>query len=300
MSDVPPIVDAHHHLCNLSRQSYPWLERPVEQGFPYHGDDRPIRRDYLVEDYLADVGDLELTGFVHIENGAADPRAETRWLVEVMRSAPVPSALVAKTDLLAVMAAADLEWQAAQPGVRGIRQILSWHPDPAFTHTAQPDIIENPLWLANFARLEALNLSFDLQVYPHQLEQAVALARAFPEVRIILDHAGMPISRTGPGLVRWRERMRDLARCPNVTCKISGIGTQDHSWTVQSIRPIVLGAIEAFGPDRCMFASNFPVDSLYSGFVELYAAFAHLTRDFSASERTRLFSGTAVEIYRPD
>lgn len=304
MSDAPPrlpdlpIVDAHHHLCNLSRQSYPWLERAVEQGFPYHGDDTPIRRDYLVADYLADVGDLHLAGSVHVENGAADPRLETEWLTAVMRSSPVPSALVAKVDLLADTASADLEWQAAQPGVRGIRQILCWHPDRVYTHTSRSDIITDPLWRANFGRLPALGLSFDLQIYPHQLEQALDLARAFPDVPIILDHAGMPIGRAAPELAEWQERMRRLARCPNVTCKISGIGTQDHHWTVESIRPIVLGTIEAFGPSRCMFASNFPVDSLYSSLAELYAAFNETTYDFTAGERARLFSGTATETYR--
>jgi len=297
LPDVP-VVDAHHHLCNLSQQSYPWLERPVEQGFPYHGDDRPIRRDYAVKDYLTDVGEIDLIGSVHIENGAADPRAETTWLVDVMRTAPIPTALVAKVDLLADTAAEDLEWQAAQPGVRGTRQILSWHPDPVYTHTSSPGIIEDPSWLANFGRLAALDLSFDLQIYPHQIEQAIALARAFPDVRIILDHAGMPISRTGTDLADWQERMSRLAHCPNVVCKISGIGTQDHHWTVDSIQPVVLGAIEAFGPDRAMFAGNFPVDSLYSTFTDLYAAFGELTADFSTAERTRLFSGTAAETYQ--
>lgn len=293
-----PVVDAHHHLCNLSKHSYPWLERPVEQGFPYHGDDRPIRRDYLVADYLNDVGDIDLIGSVHIENGAADPRAETAWLADVMRSAPIPSALVAKVDLLADSATEDLEWQAAQPGVRGIRQILSWHPDPVYTHTSRPDIIEDPSWLTNFGRLAALGLSFDLQVYPHQMEQAVVLARTFPDVRIILDHAGMPISRAGPSLAQWREQMRRLAQCENVVCKISGIGTQDHGWTVDSIRPVVLGAIEAFGPDRTMFAGNFPVDSLYSSFTRLYTAFSELTAAFSTEERDQLFARTATEVYR--
>ncbi|WSQ06799.1 amidohydrolase family protein [Streptomyces sp. NBC_01231] len=92
--------------------------------------------------------------------------------------------------------------------------------------------------------------------------------------------------------------MRLLARCPNVVCKISGIGTQDHHWTAHSIRPVVLGAIEAFGPDRSMFAGNFPVDSLYSTYTQLYSAFNELTADFSADERARLFSGTATETYR--
>ena len=292
------IVDAHHHLCLLSQRSYPWLERPLDQGFPYHGDDTAIRQDYLVKDYLADVGDVELAGSVHVENGAADPLAETSWLVEVMRWAPVPSALVAKVDLLAPTAEEDLEWQAAQPGVRGIRQILSWHPDPVYTHTAGPDIVEDPRWRAGFRRLAALGLSFDLQIYPHQIEQAITLARAFPDVRIVLDHAGMPIDRTRDGLSWWRGEMRRLADCPNVACKISAIGTLDHHWNVDSIRPIVLGAIAAFGPDRCMFASNFPVDGLYSSFTDLYAAFAELTADLTVGERSRLFASTASEIYR--
>ena len=295
-----PVVDAHHHLCDLSGQSYPWLERPPEQGFPYHGDDRPIRRDYLVDDYLGDVGDVRLVGSVHIENGAADPRAETTWLVGLMRSSRVPSALVAKVDLLTSSAHADLEWQAGQPGVRGIRQILSWHADPTYSHTSRNDIIEDPVWRSNFAHLNTLGLSFDLQVYPHQLMQAAELAATFPDTSLVLDHAGMPIHRDRDYLDSWHREMERLADHDNVVCKVSAIGTQDHRWTVESLRPVVLGAIEAFGPDRTMFASNFPVDGLYSSYRRLYDAFDQLTSNFSQDERSRLFARTAAEVYRLD
>jgi carbohydrate kinase (thermoresistant glucokinase family) len=290
------IVDAHHHLLDL-RRSYPWLQGPAEP-FRCHGDDRPIRRDYLVDDYLGDIGSLDLIGSVHIENGAGDPVAETLWIDSLVRERGIPSVQVAKADLLASDAPGVLEAVAAVASARGVRHILNGHPDPLYTHTDRDSIITDPVWLRNFSRLAGLGLSFDLQVCPHQLEAAAKLAAGHPDTAIVLDHAGMPVSQDRESLRRWRTGMRRLAAEPNVFVKISALGTNDHHWTTESIRPFVLDTIEIFGPARCMFGSNFPVGSLYSTFGALYAAFGSVTAAFSADERHDLFAGTARRFYR--
>lgn len=292
-----PVVDAHHHLVRMDL-GYPWLS-PDSPFDRYHGDDRPLRVDYPADAYRAEMRQLPLVASVHVENGAADPLREARWLGEVIAEhAPIPAVHVARADLTEPGAATLLEDLASMPHVRGIRHILNWHPDPRVTHTSRPGILEEPLWRANFARLDTLGLSFDLQVFGDQLVSAVRLAKDHPATSIILDHAGMPLHRDPEYLAMWRQGMTELGRCENVTVKISAIGTTDHHWTTKSIAPIVEHTIQAFGPDRVMFASNFPVDRLYSSVGDLYRAFAALTAPYTRGERREMFAGTAARTYR--
>lgn len=294
MIDVE-VIDAHHHLADL-RRSYPWLEGPPVRR--YHGDDTPLRRSYLLDDYRSDTASIPLVGSIHVENGAADPLAESRWIDELIVSGNLPSAQVAKVALDDPAAAALLEQHAEISSVRGIRDILSWHEDPLYTHRDRGDLITDPRWLAGFRRLEALGFSFDLQVFPAQLGQAATLAGTFPGIRIVLDHAGMPIARDDDAKEAWRNGLVAFAAHPNTAVKVSAIGTNDHHWTEDSMRSIVLDTIDAFGPERTMFGSNFPVDGLYSTLDELYASFDSITSGFSRREREFLFAHTARSFYR--
>jgi predicted TIM-barrel fold metal-dependent hydrolase len=295
------VVDAHHHLCHLSAASYPWLEGPVAAR--YHGDDLPLRRDYLLDDYRSDAAELgalgaRLAGSVHVENGAADPLWESRWIDTVVTANGLPSVQVVKVDLTSPTARKQLAEHAALPSVRGVRDILNWHPDPVLTHRDRGDLITDPAWLAGFAALREFGFSFDLQVFPGQLRQAAALAADHGDVPLVLDHAGMPIERDTDGLDRWKRDLAVLAAEPNTTVKISALGTNDHRWTVDSIRRIVLDTIDVFGPARCMIAGNFPVDGLYSTYGALYAAFDTITTGLDRSERADLFADTARRFYR--
>ena len=290
------VIDAHHHLTDL-RRSYPWLEGPAEP-FRYHGDDRPLRRSYSVDDYRADARDVTLLASVHVENGAADALAETAWIDRLSRERRVPTVHVAHVDLLRPDAARLLEEHAAFPVTRGIRDILNWHPDPVYSHRERGDVMGDPVWRAGFARLEGLGLSFDLQVFPSQLAEAAALAADFPGTAIVLDHLGMPIGRDPESVAEWRAGLTAVAAQENTVVKISALGTNDHSWTRASIAPFVLETLEIFGPERAMVGSNFPVDGLYSSFTELYSAFDALTAQLSPSERLAVFAGTADRFYR--
>lgn len=289
------IIDAHHHLCDFSR-SYPWLQGPVEP-FRYHGDDRPLRRNYLIGDYLEDVDGFRLAGSVHIENGAADPLWEADWIQSVHDNSGFPSVQVAKASLAEPGVLPHLERLAAVPSVQGIRDILNWHPDPRYSHTSRRGLITDPGWLKGFSHLSALGLSFDLQIFPDQLDQAAQLAANYPDTNIILDHAGMPIDRDPESVRHWRRGMQELAKQPNVVSKISALGTNDHAWTTASIRSFVLDTIDTFGPHRTMFGSNFPVDSLYSSFTALYTAFDEITGSMSEHDRRELFAETARRTY---
>jgi predicted TIM-barrel fold metal-dependent hydrolase len=295
------VIDAHHHLCALSTASYPWLEG--SRVTRYHGDDLPLRRDYLLHDYRADAAQLDalgarLVGSVHVENGAADPLWESRWVDTVVAEHRLPSVQVVKVDLTSPTAEKQLEAHAALASVRGVRDILNWHRDPVLTHRDRSDLITDPAWLAGFAALRMFGFSFDLQVFPNQLRQAARLAADHGDVPIVLDHAGMPIRRDDAALDEWKRDLTAVAAEPNTTVKISALGTNDHRWTIDSIRRIVLDVIDVFGPARCMIASNFPVDGLYSTFGELYGAFDTITSGLTRGERADLFAGTAQRFYR--
>jgi predicted TIM-barrel fold metal-dependent hydrolase len=295
---LPPVVDAHHHLWNLHGSiRYPWLQDPVDPD-RFTGDDSAIRVDYGVRELLADVGSVPLVGSVHVDAGAVQSVAEAKWLEDVRATSGLPTVVVASCDLAAADAPAQLEELASMPSVRGIRHILNWHEDPHWTYVTDRHLMDSAAWRSGFARLAPLGLSFDLQVYPHQLADAARLAAHFPETTIVLNHTGMPERLDEDHLALWSAGIRDLAARPNTYAKVSGIGMTIHPWRVDAIRPLVRTVYEAFGPSRTAFASNFPVDSLYSTYEELYAAFDASTGDLSESERADLFAGTAVRAYR--
>ena len=170
--------------------------------------------------------------------------------------------------------------------------------EPLYCMTERGDWLSDPNWHRGYALLEKYRLSFDLQVYCHQMADAAALAGAFPNIQVMLNHAGLPHRRDPDYVASWRRGMRTLAERPNVAAKISGLAMFDHDWTAESIRPFVLDTIEIFGVERCMFASNFPVDRLHSDYDAIWTAFDRITADFSETERRQLFHDNALRLYR--
>jgi len=153
-------------------------------------------------------------------------------------------------------------------------------------------------WRAGFGKLARHGLSFDLQLYPSQMAEAVELADAHPDIPLIINHAGLPTDRDEAGMAVWRAGLKALAERPQVSIKISGLGITDRAWTPDSIRPVVLECIDIFGARRAMFASDFPVERVHGAFDAFYSAFDAITADFTAEERDRLFAANAEAIYR--
>lgn len=295
------IVDPHHHLWDLERNPYPWLKPETAHAA---GDLTPICRDYLLGDFLADARHQRLVKSVHLqaEMDRSDPVRETAWL-QAIADAPgsggFPHGIVAFADLADPGVEAVLERHCEHANMRGIRYILN-HEDgePVYSGAGRGDWLRDPAWQRGFALLARYGLSFDLQVFWHQMADAAALAACFPETQIIVDHTGMPRRLDRDYLAGWRAGMRTLAAAPNVACKVSGLAMFHHDWTTQTIRPLVLDAIEIFGTERCMFASNFPVDKLHGDYDRVWSAFDQITAAFSADERRALFHDNAVRFYR--
>jgi predicted TIM-barrel fold metal-dependent hydrolase len=156
----------------------------------------------------------------------------------------------------------------------------------------------DPQWRRGYAMLARHGLSFDLQTPWWHLCEAAELARDFPQTQIILNHTGLPSDRSEQGLAGWREAMRVLAEQPNVACKISGLGQPGQAWTVASNGPVVLDTIAIFGIERCMFASNFPVDSLVADFDTIFDGFKAIVAHLRTTEQAALFHDNAVRLYR--
>ncbi len=294
------IVDPHMHLWDMAQHRYPWLDRPSDDGV--NGNYRPICQSYLLPDYRSESEDFTVIKAVHVqaEIDPAEAVGETKWLQSVAddpASDGQPQGIVAFCDLAATDAADVLAAHGDCANLRGIRQILNTSTDPRLSFTPM-DWLNDPAWLAGFALLAPQELSFDLQIYPHQMADAARLAQRHPSTRIILNHCGMPHDQSRDGLDAWRIGLRALADCGNTAIKISGLGMMDHAWSTDSIRPFVLDAVEIFGTDRACFASNFPVDGLYSSFDTLWQAFDDITATASEDDRDSLFRRTAETLYR--
>jgi predicted TIM-barrel fold metal-dependent hydrolase len=219
------------------------------------------------------------------------------WLQGVANEHGYPNAIVAKIEMHRDDAESFMERHRAYPNVRGIRQMINWHSDMSKVY-APENYLEHDVWKRNFALLAKYGLSFDLQIYAGQMKQAHAQLADNPDVPVVIDHSGMPIDRSLAQLKEWRDGLKLLAELDHVTIKMSGLGMVDHNWTTESIRPYILTMIDTFGPDRAMFGSNFPVDSLYSSYETLFDAYDTVTRDFSDAEREQMFAGTAERFYR--
>ena len=281
-----PIVDAHQHFWDTRANYLPWLCDPEPIPFRY-GDYSPIRRPYLPADYFAEARGFDVVKTVYVETewDPRDPLGETAWVERLRRETGFPTVMVAQAWLDRDDAAAVLEAQAAFPFVRGIR------------HKPRPGQMREAGWRAGYAKLASLGLRFDLQVPWSELADAADLCRAFPDARLILNHTGLPADRSPEGIAAWKRAIGALASCPNAAIKISGIGVPGRRWTPELNREVVLTAIETFGTERAMFASNFPVDRLCGTFAEIYGGFRDIVGGFPALEQRRLFHDNAVRIY---
>ena len=298
-ADDLPIIDPHQHFWDLSLAKHPWLRDEPPPPFRY-GDPRPLRRNYLPADYRHDARGLRIVGTVYVETewDPTDPVGETRWVGALATREGLPTAVVAQAWLGRDDIEDVLARQAACPLVRGIRHKPRAAPTPRAVEPGAPGSMGDPRWRAGYARLAAHRLSFDLQTPWWHLHEAAALARAFPDTLVVLNHTGLPADRSAEGLRGWRDGMAALAAEPNTAVKISGLGIPGNPWTADSNREIVLRAIDLFGVERAMFASNFPVDGLVSTLDTIYGGFKAIVKDFPLADRRRLFHDNAVRLYR--
>lgn len=298
MTDHGPIADAHQHFWDPATNYYPWLRDEPPIPFRY-GDYSAIRRPYLPDEYRSDTEGfrVEKTVYVEAEWDSRDPIGEMVFIERLRRETGLPTVAVAQAWLDRPDAENVLEAQAAFPFVRGIRHKPRANGSPKDGASGG---MADPTWRAGYAQLSRFGLRFDLQTPWWHLHEAARLAADFPDTRIILNHTGLPANRSADGIAAWRAALAAFAQCPNAAVKISGLGVPEEPWTVTANRAIVLTAIDLFGVERAMFASNFPVDSLCATFAAIYTGFAEIVQNFAPAERRALFHDTANRIYAMD
>jgi len=289
------VFDAHQHFWDTTLNRHPWLCGETIETFRY-GDYRAIRKPYLPPDYRRDAARFRLAGTVYIEAEWApdDPLGEMRYIDALRRESGLPTVAVGQAWLDRAGVDATLEGLREFSFVRGVRHKPRANRTP---RDAGPGGMTDPAWRAGYALLGRHGLHFELQTPWWHLHEAADLARRFPDILIVLNHTGLPAERSQPMLAAWRDAMASLAQCPNVSVKISGLGQRGQPWTVAANRSIVLTTLDLFGVERCMFASNFPVDSLCATFDEIYEGFFAIVADLTPAEQRRLFHDNAHACY---
>ena len=292
------IIDAHHHIWR--RADLPWLDGPMQSRIfgPYE----PIRRDYLINEYLADIAGSKVTQSVYVQANWAKERFEDE-VAYVQRAADetgFPQGIVGYADFLVEDVRPQLDRLSKYRGMRGLRMQLHWHENPQYRFAVKPDLTRDPMLLRNVARLADYGWSFDLQVFVGQMDGAAELAASCPKIVFILQHAGMPEDLSPGGWAKWRTGMEGLAACPNVVAKLSGLGTFIHRNDPAHIAAIARATIEVFGPSRCLFGSNFPIEKLWARYSDLIAAYRVALAPLGEATTRAVLHDSAARIYRLD
>jgi predicted TIM-barrel fold metal-dependent hydrolase len=286
----PPFefVDAHVHFYDLAHPTlrYSWLEPDFVH--PAIGNIDAIKTlRYRYENYVAETRFSGVVGAVHVQAALDSPNpVDESVFVNEQLDGAMPVMLVGDARMQSPDVETTLAAHAAHSNFRGIRDF------------AKGDYLVDPDFHRGYALLEKYGMSYDLDATWENLVKARDLALRYPATLLILGHAGFPQERSDEYLRDWRTGLAALAEAPNAVCKISGLGMRDQRWTVETLRPWVLGCIEAFGVDRCMFATNWPVDRLFSSYPDLVDSYREIVAEFTADERRRLFVDNARRYYR--
>jgi len=291
------IIDSHFHIWRQNDQ--PWLVGPMVPRIfgPYE----PLRRDYPIEEYLADCQPSGLAKGVYVQTNWArqDFEKEVAFVSEVARRAGWPHAIVGFADMSVDDVRPQLDRLAVYPLLRGVRMQLHWHETPAFRFAPDARQVVDPKVKANVRRLKDYGLSFDLQLFPAQMQDGLELVGENPETQFILTHCGMLTARDERTVEAWKAGLRILAEAPNLTAKLSGLGTFEHRNDPDLIRLIYDAAIEILGSERLMFGSNFPIEKLWTSFADLFAAHRAAAMRHGAQATSDIFCNTATRVYRP-
>ena len=274
------IIDTHQHLWDTENLEYPWLE-----GFDL------LAKRYTAQDYREAIGDLNVIKSVHVEGDPAETEVvkEVEWLTEIAETDGMIGAIAAAAPLEKPNAEAILEQFVGFRRVVGVRRMAWHHPDPQFYAT--PELINGVKLLTKF------DLSFELCANSTQLPAAIELVKATPDVRHALNHCGGPDIK-GDQFEPWATHIRELAAFENVHCKVSGIvTTASENWTREELKPYIRHLIEAFGYERLMFGSDWPVCTLAATYQEWVDALLWAVEDASDAEKNSLFYENAAEFY---
>jgi L-fuconolactonase len=277
-TNQPTIIDAHHHLWRYSAAEYAWLDGPLTD----------LRRDFLPADLQRDLRSAYVDATIVVQ--ARQTEEETYWLLDLARSTPQIRGVVGWADIAADAFPARIEQLAQQPRLVGLRHIVQ---------AEASGFLDQPAFNRGIAALRATNLAYDILIFERQLEEAARFVDTHPQQQFVLDHIAKPRIAANE-LEPWKQRITELARRPNICCKISGMVTEadPRSWTAGQLRPYLDTVVSAFEPTRLMAGSDWPVCLAgvnYKGWWDLLRDYF---ADFSEHEQQSIFSGCASRAYR--
>ncbi|MFF7520177.1 amidohydrolase family protein [Streptomyces pseudovenezuelae] len=274
------VVDAHHHVWDLSVRDQDWI-----------ASDSPLRRNFTLADLAPEAAAAGVDRTVLVQTVTVPE--ETPEFLALAADHELVAGVVGWTDLTRPDIADELARLRSLPGgtrLKGIRHQVQGEPDPGWL--LRPDVRRG------LAAVADAGLVYDLVVLPHQLPACVKAAESLPQLTFVLDHLGKPPIASG-GPEPWATDVRALAALPNTVCKLSGMVTEADlaTWTIDDLRPYADTVLDAFGPDRLMFGSDWPVCTLGATYGETMSVTKELTAGLGTSERADVLGGTATRTY---
>lgn len=271
-------IDAHQHFWRYQAAQYPWIQP-----------EWPIRRDCLPPDLEPLLNESKIDASVAVQ--ARQTLEESHWLLSLADHHPSIAGVVGWVDLLSPEVENQLAGLASHPKLVGVRHVVQDEPDDQF--------LARPAFLNGLAKLAPLNLTYDLLVFPRQLPAAIDATQKLPSQVFVLDHIAKPPIRDRV-LSPWREQIQILAQSPNVFCKLSGLVTEAYwtAWKPEDFRPFLDVVFDAFGPNRLMFGSDWPVCLLAGTYPAVVDIIAKYVRQLSPADQDSIFGGNAARCYR--
>jgi L-fuconolactonase len=273
------VIDSHHHLWRFDQARLPWIA----------GSMPALRQDYLPADLEAAIAGtgVERTILVHAQQNVE----ETAWMLEVARAHPRIAGVVGWAPLAAPGIEATLERLAGDTALRGLRHIVHDEPDDRF--------LLRDDFNRGVTRLRPHRLVYDVLIFAAHLPHAIAFVDRHPDQPFVVDHIAKPVIRAAAFDTAWAAGLRELARRPHVTCKLSGVVTEvrDPTWSASLIQPYLEVALEAFGPSRLMFGTDWPVCRLKCEYADWVTAIRGYIAPLSAAEQAAIMGGTAARVY---
>ncbi|MGA8026161.1 MAG: amidohydrolase family protein [Bryobacteraceae bacterium] len=272
-------LDAHHHFWNYDPVEYPWIDDNMSV----------IRRDFLPADLQAEMAPAGVSGAISVQ--ARQTLEETHRLLEFAGQNDFIRGVVGWAPLVEPNVGDTLAELASNLKLRAVRHVLQDELDPFYALRED--------FNAGIGALMPLNLAYDILIFGRHLPQTITFVDKHPNQTFVLDHLGKPRVRNGE-ISPWRENIRDLAMRENVYCKISGLATEANysSWTEAQLRPYLDTVLAAFGPQRLMFGSDWPVCLVAISYSHWISIVSNAIRSLTQSEQQRIWSGTAAEAYR--
>jgi L-fuconolactonase len=271
-------IDAHHHLWRYTPAEYGWIDEEMQA----------LRRDFLPKDLIVEIAAAGIDGTVAVQ--ARQTLEETKWLLDLADDCPAIRGVVGWAPIAGEEFPACMEQFDGRAKLKGLRHVIQGEQDEHY--------ILREDFNSGIRTMQGSGLVYDILIYERHLEDTIYFVDEHPDQAFVLDHISKPLIAAGT-LEPWASRMRELGQRENVWCKVSGLVTEANwkTWTPDSLKPYLDATVEAFGPERLMVGSDWPVCLVASGYKQWFEVLRSYFAGFSETERARIFGGTAIEVY---